>query len=80
MLPYAQLRDVSDCHQCMQLCKHGVVMADFSIVMSCAMCLQEELVFHILQSEAKDLKTFIRLTLQQQAGISTSSKRSAKQV
>ncbi len=42
------------------------------------MCLQEELVFRILQSEAKDLKTLIRLTLQQQAGISTSSKRSAK--
>ncbi|KAL0051899.1 hypothetical protein WJX82_004175 [Trebouxia sp. C0006] len=40
---------------------------------------QEELVFHILQSEAKDLKAFIRLRLQQQAGISTSSKRSAKQ-
>ena len=40
--------------------------------------MQEELIFHIRQSEAKDLKAVLRSTLQQQAGISASSKRAGK--
>ena len=36
--------------------------------------LQEEVLFHIQQSEAKDLKAILRALLQQQAGISASSK------
>lgn len=36
--------------------------------------LQEELLFHIHQSEAKDLKSILRAMLQQQAGISASAK------
>ena len=60
---------------------HGAVQGTaLCNVWACHVCfvLQEQLVFHIQQSEAKDLKTFLRSTLQQQAGISASSKRPGK--
>lgn len=63
---------------------HGAVQmgcpAVLCNVQACHVCsvLQEQLVLHIQQSEAKDLKTFLRSTLQQQAGISASSKRPGK--